>query len=88
MSYSYINVWRDGVPHVAYEIPDHVLIGEWWAPPHRVTPDPDGTPSEPDPISWKSFFGALVCYQRHARFEVSESYRPWQRGWDVPPVKP
>lgn len=88
MAYTYISVWRDGQPYVAFDIPDHTLIGESWAPPLEVRPSSDGPHTEPRAREWRDVLRRLKRYQDCPRYELSESFTAWQRGWGVDEVRP
>jgi len=46
MSYTYVNIWRDGTPLLAYEVPEDK--SRYWIPPMVVKPEERGLPAYPN----------------------------------------
>lgn len=88
MSYTFINIWQDGQPYRAYEIPDRTLIGEWWAPPMLILPTDKKTRLDPRPKEWPDVIRYLARCQADPRFTLRESLTEWGQGWELETVRP
>lgn len=88
MIYTYVNVWRDGERHLAYEIPHRTFIGDSRAPPMLVRPTAHGH-SDPETKEWRGVIDYLVSIQDDSRFTISEGFNPWDNhGWPIERVRP
>jgi hypothetical protein len=93
--FTYINVWRDGKPLLAYEVPEDKSLTH--VPPMVVKPEERGLPAYPndgwpwrDQRTWGGVARCLAAWQADPRYTINESCTAWdaEHGWPVPQVKP